>query len=95
MKPTTIIVNTSRGPLIDHDALVAALQERRIAGAGLDVYDLEPLPVDDPLRSLPNTVLTPHTGYVVDQCYEIFYPHIVEDILAWQAGTPVRVVVPK
>jgi len=94
MKPTAIIVNTSRGPLIDHDALVAALRDRRIAGAGLDVYDLEPLPADDPLRSLPNAVLTPHTGYVVDQCYDIFYPHLVEDIVAWQAGNPVRVVKP-
>lgn len=94
MKPTAIIVNTSRGPLIDHDALVDALRNGVIAGAGLDVYDVEPLPIDDPLRTLANTVLTPHTGYVVDQCFEIFYPHLVEDIVAWQAGAPVRVVKP-
>jgi len=94
MKRTAVLVNTSRGPLVDHDALVDALRNGTIAGAGLDVYDVEPLPADDPLRSLPNTVLTPHTGYVVDQCYEIFYPHIVEDIVAWLAGTPVRVVKP-
>ena len=94
MKPTAILINTSRGPLVDHDALVDALRSGVIAGAGLDVYDVEPLPVDDPLRSLPNTVLTPHTGYVVSQCYEIFYAHIVEDIVAWLAGEPVRVVKP-
>ncbi|MEI6625995.1 MAG: D-2-hydroxyacid dehydrogenase family protein [Thermoleophilia bacterium] len=94
MKRSAVIVNTSRGPLIDRDALIDALRNGTIAGAGLDVYDLEPLAVADPLRSLPNTVLTPHTGYVVDQCYEIFFEHIVEDILMWQAGTPVRVVAP-
>jgi phosphoglycerate dehydrogenase-like enzyme len=94
MKPTSILINTSRGPLVDHDALVAALRSGVIAGAGLDVYDVEPLPVDDPLRSLPNTVLTPHTGYVVSQCYDVFYAHIVEDIVAWLAGDPVRVVKP-
>ncbi|CAB4869044.1 unannotated protein [freshwater metagenome] len=94
MKRSAIIVNTSRGPLIDRDALVDALRTGTIAGAGLDVYDLEPLAVDDPLRSLSNTVLTPHTGYVVDQCYKIFFEHIVEDILMWRAGTPVRVVAP-
>jgi phosphoglycerate dehydrogenase-like enzyme len=92
MKPSAIIVNTSRGAIIDQAALVHALQHGRIAGAGLDVFETEPLPVDDPLRSLPNTVLTPHTGYVVTQCYEIFFRHIVEDVVAWQAGAPVRVM---
>ncbi len=94
MKPSAIFVNTSRGPLVDQAALVDALRNGTIAGAGLDVYEIEPLPVDDALRSLPNTVLTPHTGYVVDQCYDIFFPHIVEDIQAWLAGTPVRLVKP-
>jgi phosphoglycerate dehydrogenase-like enzyme len=92
MKPTAYLVNTSRGPIVDHDALVSALRGGTIAGAGLDVYDVEPLPVDDPLRGLPNTVLTPHTGYVVTQCYEIFYREIVEDIAAWQAGRPLRIM---
>jgi phosphoglycerate dehydrogenase-like enzyme len=94
MKPSAIFVNTSRGPLVDQSALIDALRNGTIAGAGLDVYEVEPLPVDDALRSLPNTVLTPHTGYVVDQCYDIFFPHIVEDIQAWLAGTPVRLVKP-
>ena len=92
MKTTALLVNTSRGPIIDHDALVTALRDGSIAGAGLDVFDVEPLPADDPLRSLPNTVLTPHTGYVVTQCYEIFYREIVEDIAAWRDGQPVRVI---
>ena len=91
MKTTALLVNTSRGPIIDHDALVTALRDGSIAGAGLDVFDVEPLPADDPLRSLPNTVFTPHTGYVVTQCYEIFYREIVEDIAAWRDGQPVRV----
>ena len=94
MKPTAFLVNTSRGPIVEHDALVAALRAGTIAGAGLDVYDVEPLPADDPLRSLPNTVLTPHTGYVVTQCYEIFFREIVEDIAAWQAVAPIRVISP-
>jgi len=92
MKPTAYLINTSRGQVVSHDALVAALRDGTIAGAGLDVYDVEPLPVDDPLRGLPNTVLTPHTGYVVNQGYELFYREIVEDIAAWQAGSPIRVI---
>ncbi|MEO5900255.1 MAG: D-2-hydroxyacid dehydrogenase family protein [Ilumatobacteraceae bacterium] len=93
MRPSALLVNTSRGPIVDQDALVAALQGGAIAGAGLDVFDVEPLPVDDPLRTLANTVLTPHTGYVVAQCYELFYRHIVEDIAAWLGGQPIRVII--
>lgn len=92
MKPTAYLVNTSRGPLIDTDALVEALQEGRIAGAALDVYDDEPLPADHPLRTTPRTVLTPHLGYVTEATYGIFYGQAVEDIAAWAAGEPVRVL---
>ncbi|MCU1399531.1 MAG: phosphoglycerate dehydrogenase-like oxidoreductase [Acidimicrobiales bacterium] len=95
MKASAILVNTSRGPLIDQTALVAALRDDVIAGAGLDVYEVEPLPVADPLRALRNTVLTPHTGYVVSQCYDIFYTEVVEDIVAWRAGTPLRLLTPR
>jgi phosphoglycerate dehydrogenase-like enzyme len=94
MKPTAYLINTSRGPIVDESALVAALRAGRIAGAGLDVYDVEPLPVDHPLRSLPNTLLLPHIGYVTSDNYRTFYRHVVEDIVAFTAGTPVRVLAP-
>jgi phosphoglycerate dehydrogenase-like enzyme len=94
MKPTAVIVNTSRGPIIERAALARALGEGWIAGAGLDVYDTEPLPPDDPILELPNTVLTPHLGYVTDDCYRVFYRHIAADIAAFIAGDPVRVVNP-
>jgi phosphoglycerate dehydrogenase-like enzyme len=92
MKPTAYLVNTSRGPIVDTDALLAALRNRRIAGAALDVYDTEPLPLDHPLRSAPNTVLTPHLGYVTDDSYQVFYGEAVEDIAAFAKGAPVRVL---
>lgn len=92
MKPTAILVNTSRGPLVDTAALVEALHAGRIGGAGLDVYDVEPLPADDPLRSAPRTVLTPHLGYVTEGTYATFFPQVVEDIAAWAAGSPVRLL---
>ena len=76
------------------EALLRALQEEWIAGAGLDVYDTEPLPANHPLRSLPNTVLTPHLGYVTDDCYDVFFRDIAEDINAFSAGAPVRVLNP-
>ncbi|PRX46106.1 phosphoglycerate dehydrogenase-like enzyme [Prauserella shujinwangii] len=94
LKPTALLVNTSRGPIVDETALVTALREGRIGGAALDVYDVEPLPADHPLRSLPNTVLTPHIGYVTRDLYEVFYRDAVEDIAAYQAGEPVRVLRP-
>ncbi len=92
MKRTALLVNTSRGPIVDKGALIAALEEGRIAGAGLDVYEREPLPADDPILRAPNTVLTPHLGYVVDDGYSLFYRGIVEDIAAWRAGNPIRLL---
>ncbi len=94
MRPTAFLINTSRGPIVERDALLAALHGGRIAGAGLDVYDTEPLPADDPFRSAPRTVLTPHLGYVSDRAYHTFYPDAVEDIAAFLAGQPVRVLGP-
>lgn len=92
MRPTAYLVNTSRGPLVDTAALVAALHAGRIAGAALDVYDIEPLPADDPLRSAPHTLLTPHLGYVTLGNYDVFFREVVEDIAAWIAGNPMRVI---
>jgi phosphoglycerate dehydrogenase-like enzyme len=94
MKPTASIVNTSRGPLVDTDALLRALHDGAIAGAALDVYDREPLPPGDPLRSAPRTVLTPHLGYVTRENYAVFFADIVEDIAAWLDGRPERVLTP-
>jgi len=95
MRPTAWLVNTSRGPLIDEDALVAALQSRSIAGAGLDVYWREPLRPDHPLLQLDSVVLTPHLGYVVEESFRAFYEDTVEAIEAWLDGKPVRVVNPQ
>lgn len=92
MKPTAYLVNTSRGPLVDRDALVAALGEGRIAGAGLDVYDEEPLPADDPLRRLPNTVLSPHMGFVTAENYRGHFASVVESLVAWLDGSPMRIL---
>jgi len=92
MKPDAYLVNTSRGPIVDEQALITALREKRIAGAGLDVFDREPLPSDHPLRRLDNVVATPHLGYVTLEGYRIFYGQAVEDIKAWIAGSPVRVL---
>jgi phosphoglycerate dehydrogenase-like enzyme len=92
MKPTALLINTSRGPIVDEAALLAALHGGEIAGAGLDVYDVEPLPPDHPLRGAPNTVLTPHVGYVTSAGYKAFYEDAVEDIAAFLRGDPVRVI---
>jgi len=90
--PQGYLVNTSRGPIVDEAALVEALRTGRIAGAGLDVFDVEPLPADHPLRTVPRAVLTPHLGYVALDAYRVFYVDAVEDITAWLAGEPVRVL---
>jgi D-3-phosphoglycerate dehydrogenase len=92
MKPTAYMINTSRGPIIEEKALIAALEERRIAGAGLDVFDIEPLPLDHPFRHMDNVVITPHLGYVSEQNYRRYFPDVVEDIHAFVAGAPVRVI---
>jgi len=92
MRPSAVLVNTSRGPIVDEAALLAALHTGTIAGAGLDVFDTEPLPADHPLRSAPNTVLTPHLGYVTGATYARFYADAVEDVAAYLRGAPVRVI---
>lgn len=92
MKPTAYLINTSRGPIVDEGALVDALRKRRIAGAGLDVYDIEPLPKDHVLRTLPNTLLLPHIGYVTTDSYQVYYADAVQDVLAYLDGAPVRVL---
>ena len=92
MKPTAWLINTARGPIVDEAALIGALQRRAIAGAGLDVFEREPLPADHPLCGLDNVILTPHLGYVTQDTYRSFYGQIVEDIRAVLDGQPVRVI---
>ena len=92
MKPTAYIVNTARGPIIDEKALIAALTNKKIAGAGLDVFDVEPLPRDHAFRRLDNVVLTPHLGYVSAENYTVQFREVVEDIRAFIDGKPVRVI---
>ena len=92
MKRSAILINTSRGPIVDEDALVKALQSGWLRGAGLDVYGIEPLPADHPMRSCPRTVLTPHLGYVSEETYRTFYAETVDNIEAWLAGAPKRVM---
>jgi phosphoglycerate dehydrogenase-like enzyme len=92
MKSTAFIINTSRGPLIDEPALIAALREKKIAGAGLDVFDAEPLPLDHPFRKMDNVVITPHLGYVTEQNYRHYFTGAVEDIRGFLDGKPVRLL---
>jgi phosphoglycerate dehydrogenase-like enzyme len=92
MKPDAILINTSRAGIVDEPALIEALRNGTIAGAGLDVYGHEPLPADAPIRQAPNTVLTPHLGYVTRQAYDVYYQQALEDVEAWLAGQPIRVV---
>ncbi|WP_092495873.1 D-2-hydroxyacid dehydrogenase family protein [Faunimonas pinastri] len=92
MKRDAVIVNTSRGPLIDEEALIAALEGGRIGGGALDVYDREPLPADHPFRRLPNVIATPHLGYVTRETYSIYFREALEDIERWLAGDPIRVI---
>jgi phosphoglycerate dehydrogenase-like enzyme len=92
MKSSAYIINTSRGPIIDEAAMLAALREKKIAGAGLDVFDIEPLPLDHPLRKMDNVVLTPHLGYVAQQNYRAYFAGVVDDIRGFLDGKPVRVM---
>jgi len=92
MKPTALLVNTARGPIVDETALIKALQKRRIAGAALDVFEQEPLPDLHPFRTLDNVLATPHAGYVSRQNYEQFFRQMIEDIQGWAAGEPVRLL---
>ncbi|MGB6350536.1 MAG: D-2-hydroxyacid dehydrogenase family protein [Pseudolabrys sp.] len=92
MKKTSYLINTSRGPIVDEKALIEALESKTIAGAGLDVFDVEPLPLDHPFRKMDNVVITPHLGYVSEQNYRKYFPDVVEDIRAWLDGKPVRVI---
>jgi D-3-phosphoglycerate dehydrogenase len=92
MKPSAFLINTSRGPIVDEAAMLAALRDKKIAGAGLDVFDVEPLPLDHPLRKMDNVVLTPHLGYVTEQGYRHYFNGVIEDIRAFFDGKPVRVL---
>jgi phosphoglycerate dehydrogenase-like enzyme len=92
MKPGAILVNISRGPLVEDNALIEALRSGHLAGAGLDVFDREPLPADHPFRSLDNVVVTPHIGYVTEQGFRTAWQRMAQDVAAYLAGSPVRVV---
>lgn len=96
MKPTAYLINTARGPIVDEAALVSALCERRIAGAALDVYDGEPLPMGHPLLDLDNVVLTPHLGYVTEETYHVFFRQVAEAIASYLDGqVPARALNPE
>jgi phosphoglycerate dehydrogenase-like enzyme len=95
MKPSAFFINTSRGPVADEKAIEAALKAKKIAGAAIDTFNVEPLPLDHPFRKLDNIVITPHLGYVTAENYKRFYAQMVEDIRAWLDGKPVRVIAAK
>jgi phosphoglycerate dehydrogenase-like enzyme len=90
LRPDALLVNTSRGPIVDERALLAALDRGHLGGVGLDVFDEEPLPVDHPLRTAPRTLLTPHLGYVTRDVYATFFSGVVEDVTAYLDGSPIR-----
>jgi phosphoglycerate dehydrogenase-like enzyme len=95
MKPTAFLVNTSRGPIVDEDALVDALNGERLAGAAVDVFEVEPLPADHRLRKVERLIATPHIGFVTRATYEVFFREAVEDIAAWLKGAPIRPPAPR
>jgi len=90
MKPDAVLINTARGPLVDEQSLMDALRENRIGGAGIDVYDQEPLAADHPIRTLHNALVTPHLGYSVQETFEAFYRETVENLESWLDGRPIR-----
>ena len=92
MKKTAYLINISRGPIVDEESLISHLSRQKLAGAGLDTFDVEPINPNHPLLSLPNVVLTPHIGYVTQEGYEAFYQGVVENIKAFMSGEPIRVI---
>ena len=92
MKPSACLVNISRGPIVDEEALIDVLERRAIAGAALDTFDVEPLPKDHPLFKTPNTLICPHLGYVIDESYQAFYTGVIENVRAFASGEPVRTI---
>jgi phosphoglycerate dehydrogenase-like enzyme len=92
MKPSAFLINTARAAIVDEQALIDALTKGKIAGAGLDVFSREPLPANAPILRAPNTVLTPHLGYVTRETYDVYFPQALEDIEVWLAGKPIRVI---
>jgi phosphoglycerate dehydrogenase-like enzyme len=95
MKPTSWLINTSRGPICDEDTLARACEERWIAGAAIDAFGVEPLPDAHPFRKLPNVIPTPHIGYVTENCYRVFFKDVVEDIVSFLNGRPIRLITPR
>jgi phosphoglycerate dehydrogenase-like enzyme len=94
MKPTAYLINTARGPIVQQDALIEVLEAGSIGGAGIDVYDSEPLPLDHPMRHLPRSIITPHLGFVTDTNYKLWYGQCAEDVRAWLDGAPLRLLNP-
>jgi D-3-phosphoglycerate dehydrogenase len=92
MKNSAFLINTSRGPCVQEDALITALRSKQIAGAAIDVYDVEPLPLDHPLRKLDNALITPHLGYATIEGFRNFYAGMVADVRAWLDGKPINVI---